>query len=468
MVNSQLDEASALPERSRLLHIGPMKTGTTALQTAASEQRETLLHHGVRYPGTRLNHRSELGALMGRSTIIRERTGPLGPDNADQGGVPDKSRWETLKAEIDAETTRRVLVTHEFVSQADDVTSQRIIDELGTAQLHVAITVRAPTAILPSFWSQNIKNAAEAEPFDSWLTRLYDPQSENPMPADFLRGYEQGDLVERWTRLVGPENVTVIVVDRTQPGLLTDTFETLLELPSGTLARTQDTNRSLSAVEAEMFHQLNRSLHDNDVDWQTFHDLVTKGAVSEGLLARTPLNTEPRLRLPAWASQAGQRDGKRFAERIRASGARVIGNLDSLDEASPSREEVDGSTVPTDIAVRALTGAMLGGQQAQHRAAKRIRKVEERAEKFEKRAGAAKEKNQQLKAELKGVKKELTRERKRTMSDRVRALPPSRRPQQAAATYTTRELLVALRQRLLHRLRTEKSRVVGRTSHRPK
>lgn len=445
-----------------------MKTGTTALQTAASERRATLLDHGVRYPGTRMNHRSELGALIGFSTVIRERSGPLGPDNADQGGIPDKSRWDALKAEIDEETNRRVLVTHEFVSQADDVTSQRVIDELAPERLHVAITVRAPTAILPSFWSQNVKNAAEAEPFDSWLRRLYDPGAGNSLPAGFLRGYDQGELVERWTRLLGPENVTVIVVDRTQPGLLTDTFETLLDLPNGTLEHAQDANRALSAAEAEVFHQLNRNLHENGVDWRTYHDLVTKGAVMRGVLDRAPEAAEPRLRLPEWADEAGQADGKRFAERIRESGARVVGNLDSLGEASTSRAETDNTTVPVDIAVHALTGALLGGQRAQQRATKHVRKVEKRAEKSERRAEAARKKNRQLKAELKGARKDLTRERKRTVYDRVRALPASKRAQQAAGTYTTRELLTALRRRVTHRLRNGKPRASGRAPHRSK
>ena len=56
-----------LPERSRLLHIGLMKTGTTAVQRAANARRPMLLRHGVRYPGTLYNHRQAALALMNRS-----------------------------------------------------------------------------------------------------------------------------------------------------------------------------------------------------------------------------------------------------------------------------------------------------------------------------------------------------------------------------------------------------------------
>src|SRR5699024_8301505 len=149
MIDPQSARVPALPERTRLLHIGPMKTGTSALQTAARDRRQQLLDHGVRYPGTRTNHRTELGALLEISTVVRDRRQPLGPDTAgiDDGGVPERHHWETLRREIEADTERRILVTHEFASQADETGSHRMIDALGTDRLHVAITVRAPTVI---------------------------------------------------------------------------------------------------------------------------------------------------------------------------------------------------------------------------------------------------------------------------------------------------------------------------------
>ena len=55
-----------LPERSILLHIGPYKTGTSALQAAAARLRPELLAHGVRYPGTAKSHRIQTNAFSGR------------------------------------------------------------------------------------------------------------------------------------------------------------------------------------------------------------------------------------------------------------------------------------------------------------------------------------------------------------------------------------------------------------------
>jgi hypothetical protein len=55
-----------LSPRTRLFHIGPHKTGTTALQRAAAYRREQLLAHGVRYPGWMLNHRTAIPAFAGQ------------------------------------------------------------------------------------------------------------------------------------------------------------------------------------------------------------------------------------------------------------------------------------------------------------------------------------------------------------------------------------------------------------------
>lgn len=83
-----------LPPRARLLHVGLMKTGTTALQQAASRRRRVLLRHGVRYPGHRYNHRQAALALL------RRRGG--------RGRSERPDDWDELLAEVAAERQRRI------------------------------------------------------------------------------------------------------------------------------------------------------------------------------------------------------------------------------------------------------------------------------------------------------------------------------------------------------------------------
>ena len=60
-----------------ILHIGLPKTGTTSLQAALSENRESLLRHGVVYPETGLNgngkHKGLLNAVL--TDVDTERFG---------------------------------------------------------------------------------------------------------------------------------------------------------------------------------------------------------------------------------------------------------------------------------------------------------------------------------------------------------------------------------------------------------
>ena len=368
-----------LPEGARLLHIGPMKTGTTALQAAARRQRRKLLDHGLRYPGKGLNHRAPIGALFGWNVHQAQRDGPLnakaGPHT---GGVPPQEKWDQLKAEIDAESARRVLVTHELISRATTRQARQLVDELDPDRVHVAITLRAPAAILPSLWVQRLKAAGETQPLDDWVAQIYGENLGQKMPKGFHRGHDQAELVARWADIVGPEKVTVVVADKTRPSLLTDTFESLLGLPAGELAHDptdqHSVNRSLTAVEAELFRRLNITLRDEGVNWNTYQKLDRNGAIRRLLDQRHPPDEEPRLRLPTWAAKAARQDGEQFARCIRQSGVRVVGDLDNLHVEPPATEQANVDQLPIDIGVDALAGALIAGQKAQATAAKQARK----------------------------------------------------------------------------------------------
>lgn len=365
-----MSDALLLPPRTRLLHIGPMKTGTTSLQLAARGRRDILLANGVRYPGTEVNQRRQLGALMGWSVNTWSRSKPLTPDrlDVDTTGVPPRKDWDDLKAEIDGDRERRIFITHEFVSQVDDATARRIIEGIGDP-IHVCLTLRAPGQIVPSLWAQSVRDDAQTEPFEDWLARFFGKDPDHPISERFQRAYDQGRLVERWARLVGPDNVTVIVVDKSDPGLLTGSFEAMLGLPPGTLDWRQS-NPSLAAIDAELFRHVNAILRDRGATWSTFHTLVRYGAIKLGPERRKVSPDEPRVVLPPWAADIADQDGASFAERIRESKVRVVGNLDKLATKSPAAEWRSMDSIPVGIAAEAVAGAVLAGQKVRGTARK--------------------------------------------------------------------------------------------------
>jgi len=342
-------DVAPLPHRARLFHVGIPKSGTTSLQMAASAGREDLRSHGVLYPGNRLNQRDAVLGFMGR------RWGWT----AD--GIPPRSEWNTLLEEIQGDTERRVLFGHEFASEADGETARRFVESIGE-RCHVAITLRSPGAILPSAWQQYVKAGVPVR-FDDWLTAVLADPPDLSVTRNFHDRNDQAGVVQRWSDAVGADRVTVIVLDKTRPELLFNTFEQLLELPPGTLAAQElggfASNRGLTVPESELFLALNEIIRPHNVHWKDFQHLIRRGAVRRILETRTIDEEKPQL--PSWAAKRAAEIGAGYADAIKATGVHVVGDLHQLAEEVPARLREDDpppSHVPVDIAAEALAGLL--------------------------------------------------------------------------------------------------------------
>jgi hypothetical protein len=344
-----------LPEHARLLHIGAPKTGTTALQSAMSRLRGPLLEHGVRYPGTTLHHQ------YGASVLLERRSPAWG------GTLPPREWWDELQAEIDAETERRVLVSYEMICQGDLPAVQRFADALGP-QTHAVLVVRSFGTLLPSMWQQRVKMGL-SQPLSGFLREaLADLDAVRIRYSDAFHRSDGLHLVERWARVLGPENVTVVVLDPARRSLLFDAFEGLLGLPAGVLdAAPSDghaANRSMSLAEAELTRRLNQEVLGVRGAPRTEHRrLVWQGAVDRMLKTHVPTRDEGRVAIPAWALEPCQEAGRRMAEEIRAQGVRVHGDLDVLSAPVPTLTDVPDDArdlFPTDAAAQALIGMFAG------------------------------------------------------------------------------------------------------------
>ncbi|WP_022901198.1 hypothetical protein [Humibacter albus] len=361
-----------LPPRTRLLHIGIPKTGTTSLQNAAADNRRLLREHGVRYPGKSMNHRAAVSGLLGR------RWGWSGKGSS----VPPRDAWEELLREVDADAERRIFISHEFGSEATDEQAVQFVRELGE-RTHVVVTLRAVGAILPSAWQQYIKTGY-AGTFDEWLHAVIGEKPNPKITSSYHLRNDQGGVVKRWVEAAGPENVTVVILDKRRPALLSDAFEGMLGLPTGMLVAEDTTgfaaNRGMSLPEAELLRQFNASIRGRRVDWNHYHPLIRLGAVARILDERTPGPDEPKIMLPPWAVDRAVELGQRYAADIRESGARVVGDLSLLSVAAPARPvELSDTlgTVPSDIAVDALGGlfSMATGRSHDFREADEAPKV---------------------------------------------------------------------------------------------
>lgn len=335
-----------LPPGARLVHIGLPKTGSTSLQTAFDTLRPVLRDHGVVYPetGKALNHHKGASWLIGAPLAYL----------ADPS--PREEWWAPMRAELQGAGDARGVVSYEMLCIADSAGIGRVRTELGPLT-HAVVVLRNFGEFTASYWQESMKRGIPAS-LDEWVR---DAVEDDDAPGDSgaFSSPQVIGTIERWTSVLGPRHVTVIVLG--DEVSLFGTFEELLSLPSGLLAtglRGLPANRGMTVPEAMVVRRLNETLLGGAGLTSAEHRrLVLRGIVARLLREREPDPQEPKLLLPAWAAQQAQDAGVRIAQAVRASGARVVGNLAELERppaTSDASEELD--SVPMDLVVEALIG----------------------------------------------------------------------------------------------------------------
>jgi hypothetical protein len=222
-----------IPRDGLLLHTGPPKTGSTAIQIAMHTRRATLAEHQVHYAGRAYRPREAGWAVLG----IRP---PIGRPPA------RIERWQALVDECTSHPDDRVCLSNETFARADDAAAERIVTALGTDRVHLVHVIRRMDRLLLSSWQERIK-ARLAMPYEDWLRLILAESSDHFEWANFWRAQSLPAFLSCWTPLVPAERITLICADEKNRALLPETFESLLGLPPGLLAPDPTrSNRGLS------------------------------------------------------------------------------------------------------------------------------------------------------------------------------------------------------------------------------
>lgn len=339
-----------LPEGTRLLHIGIPKTGTTNLQRSAAYRRQQLLANGVCYPGSSLNHREAVSALMDRS---------LGWKNSES--TPAFRIWKRIEDEVKRSPASRALISHEFACESTDEQARRFVDAL-SPNAHVVITLRGFADLLGSSWQQYVK-AGYLKPYRTWLQQVLGDQKKRKTTPTFYQRNDQAAIVQRWVRVAGVENVTVVIADKRNPDQLINAFEDLLDVPRGLLtalpAGGYAANRSLSMPEAELVRRVNKIFREQNMTWDRYSDLMRHGLIARMQENRRPGPDEPLLTLPAWAAKKALVQAQKYVDAIDAIGCRVVGDLSALTMPVPTVPRLpDITSIPADAAYEAIAGLL--------------------------------------------------------------------------------------------------------------
>jgi hypothetical protein len=329
-----------LPAGCRLVHIGPHKTGTTAVQWALHHAREELHAQGVHYAHPRPQAYKPAIALTG----LRGRVG---------GPKVDDKPWLRLVAEVERERDRRVVISSESFSNARRPHIERLADDLGRDRVHIVRMLRRYDKMLPSQWQQTVA-ACRRQTFEAYLHNV----ATDPRHA-FWRRHGYAELTRRWAEVVGPENVTTVVVDEDDHDWLLRVMERMLGLLEGTLRpQPERSNRSLTRGEVELLRRFNHLREQ--VGWaDRVHFNYVRLAASPGMRLLPPDPAGGRIELPRalrpMVAEATERDLAALAEL----GVRVVGEIELLrPPPADAPTWADDTTEPASIAAVSAAAAV--------------------------------------------------------------------------------------------------------------
>tara|TARA_B110000495_G_scaffold201969_1_gene220727 strand:+ start:1097 stop:2236 length:1140 start_codon:yes stop_codon:yes gene_type:complete len=330
-----------------LLHVGVHKTGTTAIQAALADSRRELASRDVRYPGKlQAQHRAAL-ALLGR---------PWGWNNRG-GGVMDREHFDRLVRRT-RKAPGRVVISSEFFCEASSDQADEVVSALGRSgarPVHVVITLRNLGKLLPSSWQQYLKYGMTTS-YEAWLTGVLATPGSSKMSPTFWKRHDHGDVIRRWAGAVGPQNLTVMVLEDVPREYMFETFAQFLDVPTHILTSRMEltSNRSMTAAEAEVLVRLNKKVKKS-MQWSDYVTLVRRGVALGMVEGREPGPSEPKLHTPDWALDAAQQMGIKSVNTIRESKVNVLGNLDALRTRIASTPAPDFTDqIPIDAAVTAI------------------------------------------------------------------------------------------------------------------
>jgi len=354
----------ALPEGSLLVHIGPQKTGSTAIQRALHAHRDELAGLGVHYPGPDFRLLEGGWAAMSEGAPVGRR-------------APRPEAWDKVVAETRASTARVRLLSTEDWGRATDAAVDRIVGDLGADQLHVVYVARRLDRLLPSHWQERVK----ARMTRSWEEFVrYAVAEEHPDEWEWRMMWESHDaatVLGRWARHIDPERIIVLVADEGDHSLLPRTFESLLGIPEGLLEPdpTDRSNRSLTYPEVEALRQVNAVARERDWTPEEYWRIAQVGV---GLgLSKLPAAADSRRipGLPDWALPSMIERCARHADEIVATPYQVVGDPDRLRIEGVVHPDPDTAALPAvdmELLGRVADGLVTGGKDLaarQHRRA---------------------------------------------------------------------------------------------------
>ena len=197
-----------------LVHIGPPKTGTTALQQSLAAARRQMRGQGCCTPG----RSSRIGPRHARRWAFRPP--PIHPTRR---SLPEV--WERFAQRVGRRKDRAVVSSEQFADASPELVAKIVGDLGGPDRVRVLLTAPPGSdpaeqlAAVPEVrrseaasWAVAQGQVPVVKPYEQWLQGDLGGKERN-----VLGRFDYPALMRRWAQVVGVERVAVIVVDSGDP-----------------------------------------------------------------------------------------------------------------------------------------------------------------------------------------------------------------------------------------------------------
>lgn len=154
------------------------------------------------------------------------------------------------------------VLASEFFSELTENQIMEVVKAAGPqSKVEVIFSARRLDKVVPSQYQQFVRSGYTRAPKE-YFNLLIDEPDADRQTVLFWKRHSYPEIIERWSKALGPNNVQVVFVDESNPDSLVRFFERYLDLPEGLLLEGQTIrlNRSLDSEELSLIMELRRQL----------------------------------------------------------------------------------------------------------------------------------------------------------------------------------------------------------------
>jgi hypothetical protein len=294
------------------LHPGPLKTGTTYLQSLLYANRGSFLAQDITIVGDQGSHYRVANELMRRKSL---RTTQV------PKGAWKRTRTAVLRAPGD------VVMSCERYSLFRVEHVRRVLEDLADREVHVVLTLRDLMAVLPARWQEGIKNGGTAT-WAQFQNRIAED------PARMRKMTRAMSTLEAWAAALPPERIHVVTVPPpSAPRTLL--FERFCEALGADPTRLETleaarANPSMDLATTELIRRVNAQ---GDVK---LSGPAQQSEIKSFLARELPAKKRYRPELTAAVLEVAKGETQALIRRIETGGFPVVGDLNDLTSSTSS------------------------------------------------------------------------------------------------------------------------------------